>query len=461
MSVRLVLLCCAAAVALVLSADVKEVSITTIKEEPYVMSRDSGSELEGYCIDLITQLSDMLGFKYKLHLVKDGRYGVMESGVWNGMIGEILRGEADLAVAPLTLTAVRVGTVDMTAPFIHTGLSFMLHRRWASEDGSFSLLAPFSSDMWAAVLLAFLLTGVCMFLLGRISPVEWAEPKTDQPTFTLLHSFWYITGALTLQGAGPHPKALSGRVISAIWWLFTVLLLASYFGNFHLMLHSNNKQSHIKSFEDLANQDVIDYGGLRSGSTHNFFRMSSNPLYRQMYQHMVRKKSFVPTMEEGLRRTLEGNFAFIGEAVSLDYAVARHCNLSRSQDIISMRAYSIAGPLGSTLVKNLSTAVLVLSEKGELTYLRDKWWKSSCVDADGEPSSGALHSHQLCGLFVLLGVGLALGLLLGLLELLSRARSQAKDSKKSCCSVLTSELNQRLGSRGASAEQDDSDRSKA
>lgn len=55
------------------------------------MSR--GSELEGYCIDLLAQLSKMLGFKYKLHLVKDNRYGAMDpSGNWNGMIGEIIRG---------------------------------------------------------------------------------------------------------------------------------------------------------------------------------------------------------------------------------------------------------------------------------------------------------------------------------------------------------------------------------
>lgn len=34
----------------------------------------------------------------------------------------------------------------------------------------------------------------------RISPTEWAEPHKEEHSFTLLHSFWYITGALTLQG---------------------------------------------------------------------------------------------------------------------------------------------------------------------------------------------------------------------------------------------------------------------
>uniref|UniRef100_A0A671XXX7 Glutamate receptor n=1 Tax=Sparus aurata TaxID=8175 RepID=A0A671XXX7_SPAAU len=421
--------CLAALTACSITADAKDLSITTIKDDPYTMSR--GPELEGYCVDLLAMLSKKLGFKYKLHLVKDNRYGAMDSsGNWQGMIGEIIKGEADLAVAPLTLTAVREQVVDMTTPFMQTGLGFILHKDLASEESTFSLMSPFSTNMWVGVLIAFLLTGLCMFLVGRVSPTEWAESDTEEHNFTLLHSFWYITGALTLQGAGPHPKALSGRLISAIWWLFAILLLACYFGNFNIALHSSNKHISIMSFEDLANQDVIDYGTVESGSTMMFFKYSNNPVYRRIYQHMERKKSYVQSMEEGVRRTQEGNFAFIGEAVSLDLAVARYCKLTRSQEVIGMRGYAIAAPLGSPLVKNLTIAILQLSESGELTYLRDKWWASSCMGADRAQTSEALQPSDLRGLFVLLGLGLAVGLLLAVIELLSRARNQAKDGKQ-------------------------------
>lgn len=453
-------LCVAALAACAVTADSKELSITTIKQEPYTMTR--GSELEGFCVDLISEISKKIGFKYKLHLVKDNRYGAMDSaGNWNGMIGEVIRGEADLAVAPLTITAVREQVVDMTTPFMQTGIGFILSKDAASEQSTFSLLSPFSTDTWIGVLIAFLLTGLCIFLVGRISPTEWSEPETEEHKFTLLHSFWYITGALTLQGAGPHPKSLSGRVVSAIWWLFAVMLLACYFGNFNSLLHSNSKHISIKSFEDLSNQDVIDYGTIESGSTMLFFKNSDNPVYRRIYQHMERKKSYVSSMDEGIRRAQEGNFAFIGEAVSLDLAVARYCKLTRSQEVISMRAYAIAAAPGSPLVKNLTIAILDLSESGELTYLRDKWWASSCIGTDGHHIFDPIQPHSLRGHFLLLGLGLGVGLLVALLELLSRAHNKAKDGKKSCCSVLTSELNQRFGSRAESAEQDNSDKSKA
>ncbi|XP_012712211.1 probable glutamate receptor [Fundulus heteroclitus] len=460
MRVMLALVCVTTLTAWIHSADARELSITTIKDEPYAMSK--GFQLEGYCIDLISELSKMLGFKYKVHLVKDNRYGAMDSsGNWNGMIGEIIRGDADLAVAPLTVTSVRERFVDMTTPFIQTGLGFIMRKNADSEDNSFSLLSPFSTEMWIGVLSAFLLTGLCVFLVGRISPMEWAEPETDEHSFTLLHSFWYITGALTLQGAGPHPKALSGRVVSAIWWIFAVLLLACYFANFNSMLHSKSKHISITTFEDLANQDVIDYGTVENGSTMLFFKNSNNPVYRRIHQHMERKRSYVATMQEGVRLAQEGNFAFIGEAVSLDLAVSRYCKLTRSQEVISMRSYSIAAPLGSPLMKNLSIAILQLSESGELTHLREKWWASSCIGSDEAHASEALKPHDLQGLFLLLGLGLGIGLLLALLELLSRARNRAKDGKKSCCAVLTSELNQRFSSGGEVVEQEISDKNKA
>ena len=65
---------------------------------------------EGYCIDLLEYLSEELGFSYDLTVVPDGKYGSqLADGTWNGMIGELEKGKADAAIAPLTITqAVRI-----------------------------------------------------------------------------------------------------------------------------------------------------------------------------------------------------------------------------------------------------------------------------------------------------------------------------------------------------------------
>lgn len=38
---------------------------------------------------------------------------------------------------------------------------------------------------------------------------------------------------------------------------------------------------------------------------------------------------FVPTYEEGIKKVLEGNYAFLMESTMLDYVVQRDCNLTQ------------------------------------------------------------------------------------------------------------------------------------
>ncbi|XP_072538382.1 probable glutamate receptor [Salminus brasiliensis] len=445
----------AALIAGLCTAEPQPLKVTTIKQEPYTMSK--GSELEGFCMDLLSALANKLGFKYDLHLVKDGKYGTKdEHGNWAGMVGEVVRREADLAVAPLTLTAVREAAVDMTKPFMQTGLSFIIRKDIASDDSQYlSFLNLFSTEMWMGILVAYLLTSFCIYLVARISPSEWDQPQAEENQFTLSHSFWYTVGALTLQGAGPHPKALSGRVITAIWWLFSLMVLACYFANLSSWLHSDRQQLSVKSFDDLANQNIVQYGTIKGSSSLAFFKNSNNPTYRRIYENMERQQSYALSMEEGVRRAQEGNYAFIGESVSLDLVVARYCNLMRCPEVIGMRGYSIAAPLGFPMVKNLSVAILQLSESGELDYLRSKWWASSCVAENAQ--AAPLKASSLKGVFLLLALGLGLGVAMALMELAAKSRSIANTQQKSCCSVLTTELSHRFGRREEkkSAETDD------
>lgn len=48
-------------------------------------------------MDLLSEIANKLGLKYRVHMVRDGSYGRQdESGNWNGMIGEVVRGVSTL-----------------------------------------------------------------------------------------------------------------------------------------------------------------------------------------------------------------------------------------------------------------------------------------------------------------------------------------------------------------------------
>lgn len=92
-----------------------------------------------------------------------------------------------------------------------------------------------------------------------------------------LHISFFL---FVLSGAGPHPKALSGRVICCSWWLFTIVLLACYFSNLSSSKSADSTHLTVKGFDDLANQDMIEYGCLAGSSTLAFFKVETlDPLW--------------------------------------------------------------------------------------------------------------------------------------------------------------------------------------
>ncbi|XP_038669000.1 glutamate receptor ionotropic, kainate 5-like [Scyliorhinus canicula] len=110
----------------------KTLIVTTILENPYVMRKHNFQELtendryEGFCVDMLKELGDILKFNFKIKLVEDGLYGAPESnGSWTGMVGELIQRKADLAVAAFTITAEREKVIDFSKPFMTIGISIL------------------------------------------------------------------------------------------------------------------------------------------------------------------------------------------------------------------------------------------------------------------------------------------------------------------------------------------------
>ena len=53
---------------------------------------EGNDRFEGYVADLAKEVAKEVGIQYTIIPVKDGKYGAEENGVWNGMIGELMKG---------------------------------------------------------------------------------------------------------------------------------------------------------------------------------------------------------------------------------------------------------------------------------------------------------------------------------------------------------------------------------
>ena len=61
--------------------------------------------------------------------------------------------------------------------------------------------------------------------------------------------------------------------------------------------------------------------------------------YQKMWRYMesnheAATPTFVSSYEEGVRRVLDGDFAFLCESTMLDYLLQRNCNLTQVGDLL-------------------------------------------------------------------------------------------------------------------------------
>lgn len=49
-----------------------------------------GDRLEGFCIDILEEMSKLLKFKFNLTMAPDGKYGSLKSYGWTGMVNELI-----------------------------------------------------------------------------------------------------------------------------------------------------------------------------------------------------------------------------------------------------------------------------------------------------------------------------------------------------------------------------------
>ncbi|XP_056009393.1 glutamate receptor 2-like [Ostrea edulis] len=418
------------------------IRITTILVAPFLQYKKDADlrgnasdpnyndRFEGFTVDLTEKIAKRLNLKYRLELVGDNQFGRQDeqTGKWNGIMGELIDGTADMAVAPLTITLKRENVVDFTKPFMDVGISIMIKKPEIEKPGVFSFMKPFSIQIWMFILLAYAAVSVGLFFVCRASPYEWRKlfPGTTmkyENEFSLVNTFWFSAGALMLQGSDACPRSLSGRVIGTVWWFFVLIIISTYTANLAAFLTIERLVTPIASADDLEAQTEIKYGTVRSGSTREFFEMSTVPTFRKMGEFMKFNDQYnVKKISEGIKRVKDskGKYAFLLESTSNEYANSREpCDTMMVGRNLNSKGFGIATPLNSPLRDELNLVVLELKEDGTLHRLKRRWWhdKSQCAP-DNQETSGkrSLPLSNVAGVFYILIGGLVLAVLFGAFE---------------------------------------------
>ncbi|XP_028984150.1 glutamate receptor ionotropic, kainate 5 isoform X2 [Betta splendens] len=435
----------------------KTLIVTTILENPYVMRKDNyqdfqgNDQYEGFCVDMLRELADILKFSFKIKLVDDGLYGAPEpNGSWTGMVGELINRKADLAVAGFTITSEREKVIDFSKPFMTLGISILYRVQLGRKPGYFSFLDPFSPAVWLFMLLAYLAVSCVLFLAARLSPYEWYNPhpclreRRDmlENQYTLGNSLWFPVGGFMQQGSEIMPRALSTRCVSGVWWAFTLIIISSYTANLAAFLTVQRMEAPIESPDDLADQTNIEYGTIHGGSTMTFFMNSRYQTYQRMWNYMNSKQPsvFVKSTEEGIARVVNSKYAFLMESTMNEYHRGLNCNLTQIGGLLDTKGYGIGMPLGSPFRDEITLAILQLQENNRLEILKRRWWEGGQCPKEEDHRAKGLGMENIGGIFVVLICGLIIAVFVAIMEFVWSTRRSAETDEVSVCQEMITEF---------------------
>ncbi|VDN41655.1 unnamed protein product [Dibothriocephalus latus] len=325
----------------------------------------------GYCKELADRIFNHLNLNYEIHLVKDGLYGAIDpaTNTWNGMVGEVLRGEADIIIAPLTMTISRAKYIDFTEPFMNFGLSLMLRKPGKTKPGMFSFLSPLTNSVWLCTAAATVVVALALTLIAHISPKERTRP--DVPLdLSLGNSLWFSFASFVHEGIDIFPISASTRVFAFVWRYFCLVIMAYYTANLAAAL--------------------------------------SDP------------SAFVPTMQAGFDRVRSSPYAFVVESKMNEFINHRQpCDTMMVGGTFGSKAYSIGVSSKRADMRifkeHITDAILRLREEQILAKMYKEWWieKGECHAAKDGPTCEPLALVNLSGVFYILIAGLVLAILIG------------------------------------------------
>lgn len=335
-----------------------ETLIVATKEiPPFVFLSEDGPPF-GLSIDVWEELASMHGLDYEYLYVDT----VTEQ------IDAVAEGEADLAIAAITITREREERVDFTLPYYESSLAILVPERQDQLSLRLMMRSFFSPS-----LLGFLVIfGICVLAVAHVIWLVERRSNEDFPHEYLPgigEALWWAVVTVTTVGYGDRtPEGRWGRVFALVWMLFGIILVAQFTATITSQLALQQLERRIERIVDLQGRGVATV----DGST------SEKLLVENGLPYVAH-----PSLDEALTALSTGS----AEAILYDEPVLRYERAQAKQgrwtfvgDPFQSELYGIALPTDSPLREPLNRGLLELLESGQIERLGALWLDG--LDAD-------------------------------------------------------------------------------
>ncbi len=208
---------------------------------PFVMEDGAGG-YTGISIDLWTRVAARLGYATEF-----------EAATLDDMLDQVGRGEADVAIAAITMTEQREENVDFSHAYYTSGLGIAT----TAEDswlGAFvevgaSLISPAFLSAVGALAMVLLISGGLVWLFERRrNPEQFGGGAKG-----IASGFWWSAVTMTTVGYGDKaPVTLGGRLVALVWMYTSVIMIAAFTGGIASAITLGTLSGKVQGPDDLA-----------------------------------------------------------------------------------------------------------------------------------------------------------------------------------------------------------------
>ncbi len=313
-----------------------------------------GGRYGGFSIELLRLLAVDVGADVDLYAVNSTAK----------LIDDVSRGQADVGIGAVAITADREQSVDFSQPYVDSGLQILVTER---DDGPFGgrlgavARAIFSPDL---LFLVVILVAVLVLAAHAI----WLTERKTNPDFPesyrsgIWESLWWAAVTATTVGYGDKtPKGTPGRIFGLLWMFSGLFVLAYFTAGITTAFTIDELSRAIDGPADLRGHAV----GVTADSAAIDF-LARQGIGATEY----------PTADEAYDALLTGDLdAVVHDAAILQHFVATD---GRGADVSGLvfaeRGFGLALPTDSDLTETMNRALLRLVESGEFDELHEQWF---------------------------------------------------------------------------------------
>jgi polar amino acid transport system substrate-binding protein len=333
------------------SQDRQVVTVATKEIEPFVFV--DGGNVSGFSIDLWQATAQEMGvdFEYEIVTTVQDQLDAVESG------------QADAAIAAISITAEREEEIDFSHRYFESGLG-ILTRSGSSTPllDTFRLaFSPGLLRLFVFMVLTILIAGHIIWLIERRRNEEF--PQTYLRGVS--EGIWWAAVTVTTVGYGDRtPIGRPGRLFGIFWMFAGLFIIANFTAGVTSQMTLQTLQGTINGPQDLPGKQIVTV----AGST------SDEWLTSEGIRHQT-----VETIEEAYN-LLDAESV---QAVVYDHPVLLYyAQQNEDKDLLvpggpfNVEDYGIAFPEGSPLREEVNRALLILTENGAYDQIYSKWYGS-------------------------------------------------------------------------------------